>query len=212
VKSRGFLISYTNTNNDTEAVNISGWRIEGEQISDIVMQPGDYVVLARNKAAFDAYYDTLPCSVIAVTFVLSNDPGDTVVLRNSAGAEVDNVTYQASWGADGDGKTLERKATREWAPSLEDGGTPCLPNSVTPCFIATAAYGTHLHEDIAVVRDFRDVHLMSSPVGRTFVKLYYSLSPPIADLIRGNEGRMAVTREALVKPLVYSSRMFFGLS
>jgi len=117
-------------NNDAEATNISDWTIDGRQIADMVMQPGDYVVLARNKTAFDAYYGALPCSVIATTFVLNNDPGDTIVLCNSTGAEVDNVTYDASWGADGNGKTLERTATGGWAESLADGGTPCKQNSV----------------------------------------------------------------------------------
>jgi inhibitor of cysteine peptidase len=118
-------------NNDMEAANISGWTIDGNQISDIVMEPGDYVVLARNKTAFDAYYGALPCSVIDVTLGLKNDPGDTIVLCNSTGAEVDNVTYNASLGADGNGKTLERTATGGWAESLADGGTPCKLNSVT---------------------------------------------------------------------------------
>ena len=117
-------------NNDTEAINISGWTIDNNPISDNVMQPGDYVVLARNKTAFDAYYGALPCSVIDVTFVLANS-GDTIVLENSTGAEVDNVTYNASWGADGNGKTLERTATGGWKESLADGGTPCKLNSVT---------------------------------------------------------------------------------
>ena len=116
-------------NNDTEAINISGWTIDDNPISDNVMQPGDYVVLARNKTAFDAYYGALSCSVIDVTFVLANS-GDTIVLCNSTGAEVDNVTYNASWGADGNGKTLERKAKGVWKESLADGGTPCKLNSV----------------------------------------------------------------------------------
>jgi predicted secreted protein len=111
-------------NNDVEAVNISGWTIDGNQISDMVMEPGDYVVLARNKTAFEAYYGALPCSVIDVTFVLANS-GDTIVLCNSTGAEIDNVTYNASLGADGNGKTLERTATGGWAESTVDGGTPC---------------------------------------------------------------------------------------
>nr|QNO56305.1 hypothetical protein HFIEAGJK_00022 [Methanosarcinales archaeon ANME-1 ERB7] len=117
-------------NNDTEAVNISGWTIDNNPISDNVMQPRDYVVLARNKTAFDAYYGALSCSVIDVTFVLANS-GDTIVLCNSTGAEVDNVTYNSSCGADGNGKTLERNATGGWEQSLADGGTPCKLNSVT---------------------------------------------------------------------------------
>jgi inhibitor of cysteine peptidase len=118
-------------NNDTEAINISDWTIDDNPISDSVMQPGDYVVLARNKTAFDAYYGALSCPVIDVTLGLKNDPGDTIVLCNSTGAEVDNVTYNASLGADGNGKTLERTATGGWAESLADGGTPCKLNSVT---------------------------------------------------------------------------------
>ncbi|RCV63643.1 putative secreted protein [Methanophagales archaeon] len=118
-------------NNDADAINISDWTIDGNQIADRVMEPGDYVVLARNKTAFDAYYGALPGSVIDVTLGLKNDPGDTIVLSNSTGAEIDNVTYNASWGADGNGKTLERTATGGWAESLADGGTPCKLNSVT---------------------------------------------------------------------------------
>jgi len=117
-------------NNDAEAINISDWTIDNNPISDNVMQPGDYVVLARNKTAFDAYYGTLSCPVIDVTFVLANS-GDTIVLCNSTGAEVDNVTYNASLGADGNGKTLERNAAGGWTESLADGGTPCELNSVT---------------------------------------------------------------------------------
>ena len=118
-------------NNDAEAVNISDWTVDNNSISDNVMQPGDYVVLARNKTAFEDYYGALSCSVIEVRLGLTNDPGDTIVLCNLTGAEVDNVTYNASLGADGNGKTLERNATGGWAESLADGGTPCKLNSVT---------------------------------------------------------------------------------
>ena len=117
-------------NNDAEAVNISDWTVDNNSISDNVMQPGDYVVLARNKTAFEDYYGALSCSVIEVRLGLTNDPGDTIVLCNITGAEVDNVTYNASLGADGNGKTLERTATGGWAESLADDGTPCELNSV----------------------------------------------------------------------------------
>ncbi|RCV62788.1 copper-binding protein (NosD) [Methanophagales archaeon] len=80
----------------------------------------------------------------------------------------------------------------------------------SPCFIATAAYGTPLHGDIDVLRDFRDEYLMSNPTGRAFVKVYYNASPPIADWIRANEGLGTAVREGFVKPLVYVTRMFVG--
>ncbi|RCV62791.1 CASH domain-dontaining protein [Methanophagales archaeon] len=87
---------------------------------------------------------------------------------------------------------------------------PLVPVEPSPCFIATAAYGTPLHDDIDVLRDFRDEYLMMNPTGRTFVKVYYTLSPPVADLIRGNEGLGTAVREGFVKPLVYVTRMFVG--
>ena len=117
-------------NNDVEAINISDWTIDGNKMEDMVMAPGDYVVLARNETAFDDYYGALSCPVIDVTFVLANS-GDAIVLCNSTGAEIDNVTYNASLGADGNGKTLERTATGDWAESTVDGGTPCAENGET---------------------------------------------------------------------------------
>ena len=79
--------------------------------------------------------------------------------------------------------------------------------SVTsPCFIATAAYGTALHEDIDVLRDFRDEYLMPNPAGRTIVKIYYTTSPPLAEVIRDNEGLRTAVREGFVKPLVEITR------
>jgi hypothetical protein len=78
----------------------------------------------------------------------------------------------------------------------------------SPCFIATAAYGTALHEDIAILRDFRDEYLMPNPAGRAFVKIYYNTSPPLANVIRENEGLRTVVRNGLVKPLVHIMEMF----
>jgi hypothetical protein len=78
----------------------------------------------------------------------------------------------------------------------------------SPCFIATAAYGTPLHEDIDVLRDFRDEYLMTNLPGRAFVNIYYSSSPPLADAIRANECLGTAVREGFVKPVVHISRMF----
>jgi H+/Cl- antiporter ClcA len=69
------------------------------------------------------------------------------------------------------------------------------------CFIATAAYGSYLDPHVEVLRDFRDRHLMSSTVGRRFVRLYYRYSPPVAAVIQRSGALRAITRW-LLTPIV----------
>ena len=90
------------------------------------------------------------------------------------------------------------------------GGTTLKFTTDTPspsgsggCFIATAAYGTPTAKQIDVLREFRDVVLLKSTVGSTFVTLYYQLSPPIAGFVAGNELLRTLVRELLVDPTVW---------
>lgn len=93
-------------------------------------------------------------------------------------------------------------------PTIKPTPTSTIkPTPTSRCIFATAAYNTPLHEDIDVLRDFRDEYLMTNPIGSVFVRAYYSTSPPIADVIRENEGLRTVVRDGLVKPLVYISRL-----
>lgn len=71
------------------------------------------------------------------------------------------------------------------------------------CFIATAAYGSYLDPDIMVLREFRDKYLLTNAPGRAFVRLYYRISPPMADFIKKHEAVRLATL-AILTPLVYS--------
>lgn len=72
----------------------------------------------------------------------------------------------------------------------------------THCFIATAAYGTPLHDDIDVLRKVRDNYLLPNRAGAFIVKSYYAISPPIAEQISNNEVLKYSTREFIVRPMV----------
>lgn len=74
------------------------------------------------------------------------------------------------------------------------------------CFIATAAYGTPMAEDVRYLRAFRDQHLLDNPAGQWFVQQYYKLSPPLADYIREHEGLKSLVRAGLT-PLVGLSKL-----
>lgn len=73
--------------------------------------------------------------------------------------------------------------------------------TVSPCFVATAAYGTPMASEIRALRRFRDRHLRTNVVGRGFVWLYEQIGPSAADLIRDDEDRRSWSR-ALLSPVV----------
>lgn len=73
------------------------------------------------------------------------------------------------------------------------------------CFIATAAYGSPMANDVALLRRWRDLDLLPSPLGRLFVASYYALSPPLAGAIDSDERLRGAAREAL-RPLVALAR------
>ena len=73
------------------------------------------------------------------------------------------------------------------------------------CFIATAAYGTPMAEQVRYLRAFRDQYLQTNEPGRWFVSQYYRYSPPLADYLRQHDDLRAVVRTAL-SPWVGLSR------
>ncbi|MEM9194017.1 MAG: CFI-box-CTERM domain-containing protein [Myxococcota bacterium] len=69
--------------------------------------------------------------------------------------------------------------------------------TVSPCFVATAAWGTPMADEIRPLRRFRDRHLLTNPVGRALVDAYYAVGPVGADVIRDNDTLRSAARTAL---------------
>lgn len=90
------------------------------------------------------------------------------------------------------------RITSDSAISADDAAASLSVSSF--CFIATAGYGEATGE-VGILCDFRDKCLLTNPLGRMFVKAYYTVSPPIADFIRTSEPLKAAVRVGL-KPLV----------
>jgi len=70
------------------------------------------------------------------------------------------------------------------------------------CFIATAAYGTPMAEEVGILRQFRDELLLNNPAGKALVAAYYKLSPPIAEFISEHQVLRTVVRACWVNPAV----------
>ena len=77
--------------------------------------------------------------------------------------------------------------------------------TVSPCFVATAAYGSPLADEIWALRRFRDRYLMTNPAGRAFVDAYYTIGPYAAELIAEHPWLRTTTR-VLLAPLVALAR------
>jgi hypothetical protein len=73
------------------------------------------------------------------------------------------------------------------------------------CFIATAAYGTPMAEEIEVLREFRDKCLLTNPMGQALVGLYYRVSPPVAEFITEHPSLKPIVRAGLVPAVAMST-------
>ena len=89
------------------------------------------------------------------------------------------------------------------APSGNDGGDG-------GCFIATAAFGSSMIEELDTLKRFRDLVLLPNPLGKKLVQHYYRISPPVADLIARHEGLRTTVRGILL-PLVGLSWLALNL-
>jgi hypothetical protein len=169
---------------------------------------GDLVnitAMIHNIGGVDA--DNFTVSFFDGTFLIGNDTISVGANSN----EIAMIEWTAVSGdreisviVDSENKISESNETNNKASKV------IYVRPISPCYIATATYGTPLDENINVLRDFRDAVLMTNPVGEAFVSTYYATSPPIADALRANEGLRTVTRLTLITPLVYLSE--FALS
>lgn len=79
------------------------------------------------------------------------------------------------------------------------------------CFIATAAYGSELAPPVQFLREFRDDVVLQSRFKRMFEGIldsYYTISPPIADLMRRNKPFKFLMKYVIVWPFVATAKIF----
>ncbi|MEM7383594.1 MAG: lamin tail domain-containing protein, partial [Verrucomicrobiota bacterium] len=135
-------------NPNTEAVDLTGWRLGDNDPDNSFVFPHSTVIPGEGYLVVSADLDAFLRKHPATTNVIGNIPfgfgksGDTVLLLDSAGREIDRVDYLPAqpWPvqANGLGKTLvlgdhqtDNNAAAEWRASQFDGGTPGRINHPT---------------------------------------------------------------------------------
>ena len=84
--------------------------------------------------------------------------------------------------------------------------TPPRPvGSVDACFVATAAYGSVLANDVEMLRRFRDMLLRKSVLGELAVEAYYTFGPPVAGVV-GESDLLRETARDVLTPVVSWAR------
>jgi hypothetical protein len=76
---------------------------------------------------------------------------------------------------------------------------------VPVCFIATAAYGTPMVDDVQVLREFRDEYMLTNLAGEALVDIYYRVSPPVAEFITLRPGLKPIVRAGLAPAVAMST-------
>jgi hypothetical protein len=157
----------------TADLNITGAKINGTNVSDFSLSNMCGTILPQSTCSITVTFTpSSPGSKAATLEINSNDPNQATVSISLTGVGVNNDS--GSGGGDGGGG----------------------------CFIATAAYGSYLDPHVKILREFRDVYLLSNPIGYQLVEEYYKLSRPIAAYISEHESFKAITR-AILTPVVY---------
>ncbi|TVQ65187.1 MAG: lamin tail domain-containing protein, partial [Balneolaceae bacterium] len=128
-------------NRSEKTFSLRGYRLSGEELSpdqDLLIQPGEYLVLTRGKPVFEQRFGSRNFAEAASFPRFNLTTSGTVSLVTAAGEEVESFTYQASqWG--GNGVALERYSLDlpaslrgNWTESEDPlTGSPGLPNSVS---------------------------------------------------------------------------------
>jgi Zn-dependent metalloprotease len=137
-------------------------------------------------------------SKTATLTITTNDTDNSSVAVSLAGTATESDgTGENSGDTDTSGDTSDTDGGI--VVTTSDGET----YTISGCFIATAAYGSYMADDVKVLRQFRDSCLITNEPGRAFVRFYYRYSPPIANVIAKYSVLRLMTRIGLT-PMVWS--------
>ncbi|MDI6781979.1 MAG: cohesin domain-containing protein [bacterium] len=129
--------------NEFDDINLSGWKFfdgDGTTKHGLSLYQGTwtipsqgYAVIVQKGATFTAVYGTNTGTIIECSALTLVNSTATIALINSSNDFVGSVTYSSAFGANNNGRSLERISpeSNEWKESQILDGTPGRRNSVS---------------------------------------------------------------------------------
>lgn len=90
---------------------------------------------------------------------------------------------------------------------LKFSTTARAAGEVDACFVATAAYGSVLANDVEMLRRFRDTLLQRTVLGELAVEAYYTFGPAMSGIV-GESDLLRATARSLLDPIVDRVRAY----
>jgi hypothetical protein len=183
------------TGNVTTIANVNG-------AETTITMDGHYEIIANFIAQYYLTIDSTDGGVVTApgegTFTYDPDMVVELVATPDVGYRFINWTGDAYTIADVDATetTIIMEGDYEVTANFEEH---------RGCFIATAAYGTPMAEEIEILREFRDEYLLTNPVGQAFVDFYYRVSPPMVEFINEHPSLKPVVRVGLLPAVAIST-------
>ncbi len=116
-------------NNGNEAIDLSSWKLYENKTNhslnlfkgnDSFIPASGYAVIADNAEKFLADWPEFSGIVFDSSFSLKND-GETLIIKDDIGNDIDKVDYLPEWGAGGDGNSLQFKDGK-WVAGFPTSG------------------------------------------------------------------------------------------
>ena len=174
--------------------------IDGNDISDYLFESGSagdvypsyipYRWILETPTTFDENNTISSGSTVKIVYSVSSGQEGTFYFHEFNWVGYYRNTPEGERAAFGHSEADDRK-TITFTSDNTGGG----------CFIAAATYGSRMEPHLKVLREFRDSFLLTDAAGKSFVDLYYTYSPPVADFITRYDILQAPVRWALL-PLV----------
>jgi hypothetical protein len=137
--------------------------------------------------------------ITAENFETTGQPLSVALEPQGEGAlqsiEVDNLQSQTHYWV---GIRAHDGCLQGGVPTIVDLVTAKVESGeVSSCFVATAAFGSPMASQVAILRSFRDQILRRQALGEVAIETYYTFGPALAGVIRPSDTLRAIARAAL---------------